>query len=175
MKPHLFLKSSILFILFSFTITSLLAQEPEIGTPQDNACNEGGVMWRENSVDGCTSDWHWTCGWYMARFSDGRFSREQVPAVCASLLPPLPEPEGGAELTATIRCLEQSPGIHYLIPWSTSLDPTAVDIYINGVLTHANTHSPGSATCTGPCAGSGWVFSLTLAGDPVILASVACP
>lgn len=57
---------------------------PEPGTAADNACNEGGSMWRENPVDGCTSDWHWTCGWYLARYDAGVFT--SVPAICQILL-----------------------------------------------------------------------------------------
>lgn len=53
--------------------------EPEIGTPQDNACHVGGSM-----AGKCDTDWAWTCGWYLARYEAGVFNG--VPANCQILL-----------------------------------------------------------------------------------------
>lgn len=68
---------------------------PERGTAADNACNEGGVM-----AGKCNSEWHWTCGWYLARYDAGVIT--SVPATCQILLdvrPPkvLPEAEAAAQ------------------------------------------------------------------------------
>jgi hypothetical protein len=49
----------------------------------DNACYEGGSM-----EGNCTTEWHWTCGWYLARYEVGIFSRGQVPQTCQVLLAP---------------------------------------------------------------------------------------
>jgi hypothetical protein len=63
------------------------ADDPAIGSPDDNACNAGGVM------DGkCTTEWHWVCGWYLARLNKNLITRAQFPAQCSSLLAPLPDP-----------------------------------------------------------------------------------
>lgn len=55
------------------------AQQPTSGV--DNACEAGGSM-----AGKCTSEWHWTCGWYVARYERGEFSLGQVPADCAASL-----------------------------------------------------------------------------------------
>jgi hypothetical protein len=57
---------------------------PECATRADNECYPGGTM-----HDRCgNSEWAWECGWYIARFNDGRLSREAVPLRCEILLPP---------------------------------------------------------------------------------------
>ncbi|MEZ4668165.1 MAG: hypothetical protein R3E39_09635 [Anaerolineae bacterium] len=62
---------------------------PVCGTPDDNECFPGGVLYREENQDGCPTDWYWKAGWYLARFNDGRISREDVPAEFQSALPPV--------------------------------------------------------------------------------------
>lgn len=64
---------------------------PECGTPDDNECNPGGVLYREENQDGCQSEWYWKAGWYLARFNDGKISREDFPKEFESVLPPLTE------------------------------------------------------------------------------------
>ena len=39
------------------------------GDPHENACYEGGSMWRDNG-DGCPTEWHWTVGWYLAQWEN---------------------------------------------------------------------------------------------------------
>ncbi|MCB9455686.1 MAG: hypothetical protein H6671_06860 [Anaerolineaceae bacterium] len=61
----------------------------------DNACFEGGSMWRENG-DGCPTEWHWIVGWYLANWeNNGGWSNPDnfFPdwADPQSVLPPLPE------------------------------------------------------------------------------------
>ena len=63
--------------------------EAEPLTPQDNACFPGGSMEGK-----CTTDWEWSCGWYLARWQamGGYASRNEdfMPANCTSLLPARP-------------------------------------------------------------------------------------
>ncbi|HUN06139.1 MAG TPA: hypothetical protein PLQ56_06040 [Aggregatilineales bacterium] len=56
---------------------------PECGTPDDNECYPGGTM-----AGKCDSDWLWKAGWEIARFNDGRLTREQVNEAWRFLLPP---------------------------------------------------------------------------------------
>jgi hypothetical protein len=92
----------LLTLLVPVGITS--AGDPAIGSPDDNACNAGGVM------DGkCTTEWHWVCGWYLARWqSNGGWLTPNNPFndACASLLPPRPVSEAAAfAATTTIICI----------------------------------------------------------------------
>lgn len=47
---------------------------PECYTPDDNECYVGGEM--ENR---CLTDYDWIVGWYLARYNDGIFEREDIP------------------------------------------------------------------------------------------------
>jgi hypothetical protein len=58
--------------------------QPEPGTPEDNACYDGGLM-----AGKCDTDWEWNGGWYLARFLTGSITRQEVPVIYESLLPPL--------------------------------------------------------------------------------------
>lgn len=92
MRQILWGSIGILFVLMAF-IPMAMAQEPAPGTKEDNACYEGGAMWREKSGEGCTTPWHWTCGWYLARFLSksynlGGYDTSLLPDWCMSLLPP---------------------------------------------------------------------------------------
>src|SRR5688572_22151537 len=77
------------FLLFFILLLSLVivsqAQEdyePEPDTPADNECYSGGTM-----QSNCDTEWEWQCGWYMARFNNGVYTREEVPVWCSILLP----------------------------------------------------------------------------------------
>ncbi len=61
---------------------------PEPGTPQENECNPGGVLYREDNQDGCPTEWYWKAGWYLAAVNNGRISRDDVPDEFTSALPP---------------------------------------------------------------------------------------
>jgi hypothetical protein len=56
---------------------------PECGTRADNECYEGGTM-----AGKCDNEWLWKAGWEIARFNDGRLSRDQVNEAWRFLLPP---------------------------------------------------------------------------------------
>ncbi len=58
------------------------------GTPEDNECNPGGVLYREENQDGCPTEWYWKAGWYLARYNRGLLSRADFPTDFASVLPP---------------------------------------------------------------------------------------
>jgi hypothetical protein len=83
----------VLILLFTLVLglTLVSADEPEPGSPEDNACNPGGVLYREDNQDGCPSLWHWKAGWFLARFLRGEISRADFPKEFESVLPPLPE------------------------------------------------------------------------------------
>lgn len=73
-----------LFLLMLLLVVPIAsAQEPA----EDNACNPGGSMEGK-----CISDWHWTCGWYLARYERGEYTVLEVPQDCAAslIIPYLP-------------------------------------------------------------------------------------
>ena len=83
--------------LFAIMITLLIpamggfAQDsgnnvPEIGSPQDNECFEGGDW-----AGSCSTMWHWVCGWYLARYTDGIFEYGEIPTWCSIPAPTIPE------------------------------------------------------------------------------------
>ena len=88
----MFRKVSITIVLLVlFSVSALIAAQegynPEPFTPEDNACYEGGSMWRDPSEsDGCTTDWHWECGWYVARYEADVYTEDDIPAWCDSLI-----------------------------------------------------------------------------------------
>src|SRR5690349_3307533 len=61
---------------------------PGCFTPDDNECYKGGVLYREENQDGCSSMWYWKAGWFLARFNDGKISRSNFPVEFKSVLPP---------------------------------------------------------------------------------------
>jgi hypothetical protein len=61
------------------------AQGPAIDSPEDNACNPGGPM-----AGKCISEWHWVCGYYLARWiTNGGYNNpnNSMNSSCLSLLP----------------------------------------------------------------------------------------
>ncbi len=71
----------------------LLAAVPIVnaGENLDNWCDAGGPWGdgRCNAETEALTQWYYTCGWYMARFERGEFSRGQVNSSCLNLLPPV--------------------------------------------------------------------------------------
>lgn len=57
-----------LFILIALLLVMPLVIHAE-GDPHENACYEGGSMWRDNG-DGCPTEWHWIVGWYLANWEN---------------------------------------------------------------------------------------------------------
>ncbi len=80
---------------------------PVPGTRADNECYTGGTMEGKCGGNGFHADgshtqaevdWAWKCGYYMARFNDGKISRTDVPSECGILLP-------GLSLEPTVDCI----------------------------------------------------------------------
>ncbi|MBI1277729.1 MAG: hypothetical protein GC179_06340 [Anaerolineaceae bacterium] len=131
-------------LLFTFLMLMLLAgnavhaQEatPEPGTPQENECNPGGALYREENQDGCPTEWYWKAGWYLAAVNNGRISRDDVPDEFTSVLPPpdtsddstdpdnIPEPPIG-----TCWFLANIFGYRYIGPINTLGN---LDLYVTG-------------------------------------------
>jgi len=75
---------------------------PKPGTPVDNECFPGGVLYREGNQDGCPTVWYWKAGWYLSQVNQGLLAREDVPDEFNSVLPPVPGSGEEAEATCTI-------------------------------------------------------------------------
>lgn len=85
---------AVIMMVLMMGLTMVRADEdstPEPGTPADNECNPGGVLYREQNQDGCPSLWYWKAGWFLARFNRGFISRADFPKEFESVLPPLEE------------------------------------------------------------------------------------
>jgi hypothetical protein len=92
-------KLLLLLLIFAIALPFMAqeqeAEEPAPYTRADNECYAGGTMEgqcnQDMDGDGLVSqaeiDWAWNCGWYIARFNDGLYSRTDVPAWCSILLP----------------------------------------------------------------------------------------
>lgn len=82
---------------------------PEPGSRADNECYAGGTMagkcdngfHNDGSTTPAEVEWAWRCGWYMARFNDGRIPRAEVPADCGILLPAITIASGVADCIVT--------------------------------------------------------------------------
>jgi hypothetical protein len=57
----------ILPILLLIVSGSVLSQESIPEDPNENACYSGGLMYRAEG-EGCATEWHWQCGWYLANW-----------------------------------------------------------------------------------------------------------
>ena len=98
------------------------ATTPLPGTPADNECNVGGVLYREQNQDGCPTEWYWKAGWYLARFNRGIISRENFPTEFKSVLPPPVKPAADGNIPAAGVCWPkdgQASSIKYLGPPNT--------------------------------------------------------
>lgn len=81
-----------LMLILAMSISSVWAatdSTAEPGTPADNECNVGGVLYRADNQDGCPTLWYWKAGWFLARFNRGLISRAEFPKEFESVLPPL--------------------------------------------------------------------------------------
>lgn len=106
---------------------------PDEGTAQDNACNPGGVM-----AGKCTTDWEWTCGYYLARYDSGQALG--VPSSCQILLdvrPQIPQSTPPQTVGASQVCI-------------ISLQSTPVKkiCMLGNILTEDNEPADGTAEAT---------------------------
>ncbi len=92
MRKGILLAGLVLVLLLG--VSSVWAEDdaPKPGTPADNECNVGGVLYREENQDGCPTLWYWKAGWFLARFNRGFISRADFPKEFESVLPPLEKP-----------------------------------------------------------------------------------
>ncbi|MEM9955831.1 MAG: hypothetical protein AAF846_29800 [Chloroflexota bacterium] len=66
-----------------------------------NACFAGGVLEGRcnDDLDGdgvitdVETNWAWNCGWYLIRYNNGMYNRDDVPITCQIMLPPEIESE----------------------------------------------------------------------------------
>jgi hypothetical protein len=99
------MKPTIVFLLILSLLVPLgmtSAQNPPLGSKDDNACNPGGAMEGK-----CSIEWHWVCGWYLARWqANGGWFTPNNPFndACLSLLPSRPLPEAEAQSGVTTIC-----------------------------------------------------------------------
>jgi hypothetical protein len=140
----------LLFVLFVLPFSILTFALDDQGNPNDpsvndraNACYEDGAM-----AGKCDTEWEWICGWFMIRFDYGIFSREDIPASCASLLPQLPEDE---ESRAPVNC--EYTGTAFVNFGSGNYVPTGTPYYSDINCTQLN----GISTAFG--------YAFTLAGQ----------
>jgi hypothetical protein len=99
MRNALIVLTLLFTVVLGLTIVAADDTQPESGSPEDNACNPGGVLYREDNQDGCPSLWHWKAGWFLARFLTGEISRADFPKEFESVLPPLPQAEAAGSPT----------------------------------------------------------------------------
>ncbi len=138
----------VILLVFIVPISMVSAQQPTtgtpaIGSPEDNACNVGGKMEGK-----CDSEWAWSCGWYLARYYSGLFTRQQVIATCQMLLPvPVAAPSTSSAAGFSPACFTHSvPGVQH-------------DENFNGVPNSVN-NVVGTISQNGTCSG-GFNFNRT--------------
>jgi hypothetical protein len=163
---NLFLVLLIFAFALPFMAQEAETEEPEPYTHADNECYAGGTMEgrcnQDTNGDGTVSqaeiDWAWNCGWYIARYNDGLFTRADVPSWCAVLLPALLVSEGSNE--------EQSPISNCFITnsmeWCATASGLTVEHDLDGVVDSTYYVVPDQGP--GPDCPSGTVFTGTV-GD----------
>ncbi len=93
MRKGILLVGLLLVLLMGMSTVWADDDAPKPGTPADNECNVGGVLYREENQDGCPTLWYWKAGWFLARFNRGFISRADFPKEFESVLPPLEKQE----------------------------------------------------------------------------------
>src|SRR3954465_2332439 len=79
-----------LCLLLIVSVAVLIPTSAQDNTPTpdpNNACNTGGAMagkcnsgfHADGKVSPAEIEWAWKCGWYIARYYTGTFTRDQVP------------------------------------------------------------------------------------------------
>jgi hypothetical protein len=126
---------------------------PECGTRADNECNPGGTMEGK-----CDNEWLWKAGWEIARFNDGRMTREQVNDAWRFLLPPPVEDAGGLPDLAPgcYQPVEDYFDLEYYGPintianytmWSSTDGSCSGDIEYQDVVIYATSESAALVLC----------------------------
>jgi hypothetical protein len=130
MKPLLMF--CLLFLLILTPFAAVEAQQPSTKPSDDNACYPGGAMFRADQLgQGCPDDWHWMCGWFLARYlvENPLLRQTFMPEQCRSLLLTLPVALGGLDdsdgdgddnttLGGTAICINGGPGADFDLLYS---------------------------------------------------------
>jgi hypothetical protein len=125
----------LILMLFLIPVTVSLAAEgfDDQGNPNDpnvneraNACYDGSTM-----AGKCDSEWAWGCGWYMIRYDAGFYSRDEVPATCASLLPPQVEGQTTTVTWPPAGCYYSAVYNLYII-WNGNQTQSTIDLTWDG-------------------------------------------
>jgi hypothetical protein len=112
---------------------SAFADDPAIGSKEDNACNPGGEM---NGK--CTTEWDWVCGWYLARVKSGLIPR--VISACSILQPVAPADTSAPELVFI--CIS-TPGQHDVLYYGVVNQFGNADVFISMDGTCSGGFNPG--------------------------------
>ncbi len=91
MRKWMLLAGLVMTMVMGISLVQADDGAPKPGTSEDNECNPGGVLYREENQDGCPTVWYWKAGWFLARFNQGKISRADFPTEFESALPPLSE------------------------------------------------------------------------------------
>ena len=94
MRKSILLIGLLLVLLMGISMVSADDSTPKPGTPADNECYPGGVLYREENQDGCPTLWYWKAGWFLARYNRGFISRADFPIEFVSVLPPEENSDG---------------------------------------------------------------------------------
>ena len=121
-------------------------------TPADNECYEGGEMDAR-----CSTVYDWIIGWYLARYNQGMFTRDDMPAwIASSLFPPEPEPSNSDTGPATpANCLN-------LVAVALPDDDILLDFGLDHQLA---TIFEARTRCTVPLSGGGIRFAMVFASS----------
>ena len=84
---HRILMISLLVVMLMGMTTVYAQDAARPGTPEDNECNPGGVLYREENQDGCPTVWYWKAGWFLSRYNRGHISLADFPTEFESVLP----------------------------------------------------------------------------------------
>ena len=82
-----FIVMAVLLLLAAVVIPAAAQDSKPVEDPAENACYEGGAMWRDNG-DGCPTEWHWKAGWFLAAYLSGKITLDEFPDEFVSVLPP---------------------------------------------------------------------------------------
>ncbi len=155
MRKGILLAGLVLVLLMG--VSSVWAAQdssPEPGTPADNECNPGGVLYREENQDGCPTLWYWKAGWFLARFNRGFISRADFPKEFESVLPPLEKADENSNcwpvktLPYSIRYIGPANTLGNALGYLTSSDCTGPETtYPNSAVVFADNLTEATTIC----------------------------
>lgn len=135
-------------LILLLSVLPAIAQEPVTDPVNENWCYNP-ARWQGDCGDASTfeSEWHWTCGWYMAGFERGEITRAFIETTyCKELLPPLPPPS-----TSTV--IPDSSGIFTGGSVCYDSSTTYEDVRFLGLNVFSPYFTSEDGTCSGAPAG----------------------